>query len=68
MHGPINPELEFRIRRAALARARYWANADERLRRINAQRRRTGKPEIASLEEIESSRHGRERNAKGQFV
>lgn len=58
--------LEDRQRLAAKQKARYWSDADFRLKCINRDRVRKGKPPIASLAEM--GRQDFRRDAKGRFV
>lgn len=46
--------LEERQRRAKENRERYWSNPADRLKRINADRARRGRPVVASLAEVET--------------
>ena len=62
--------LAHRLRVSETRRTRYRNDPAYRLRNINAQRRRCGKPEIASLDEL-TPRVGRVnavRDEQGRFV
>lgn len=58
--------LEDRKRLAAYQRARYWTDEAFRLRCINRDRARKGKPPIASLDEMRPSRSNRDE--RGRFA
>jgi hypothetical protein len=62
--------LRDRQRLAADKRRRYWADPDERLKRINEARRFRGAPELRSLAEIgQPSRTApRRRDEHGRFA
>lgn len=63
--------LATRRRLAADKRRRYWANPDERLKRINEARKFRGVPPIASLDEMgdpKAGRRGAARDESGRFA
>lgn len=61
--------LAERMVKAEQAKARYWADPRQRLRRINAYRRRKGLPTLERLEDMRPSRkHQPPRDASGRFV
>lgn len=63
--------LEKRRRLAGDKRRRYWANPDERLKRINEARKYRGADPINSLDEMGDPRLGRrgaDRGSDGRFV
>lgn len=58
--------LHIRQHKAAYLKARYWTDDEFRLRCINRDRARKGKPPIASLDEM-GGRNTR-RDGKGRFA
>ena len=60
--------LTERLRKSEYNRARYWSDAEFRLKQINRYRARKGLPAAESLDDTTSSRHGRKRDARGRFV
>ena len=60
--------LAERMVKAEQAKARYWADPRQRLRRINAYRQRKGLPLLERCEDMRPSHLFNPRDAKGRFT